>query len=50
METIIIRGQQLKHYKDNAEENYITTPISVLKYITVLEEVIEHLQSEIEKL
>ena len=29
--------KDLKHWKLNAEENYITTPISVLKYITELE-------------
>jgi len=26
-----------KFYKDNCEEDYITTPISVLRYIDVLE-------------
>lgn len=31
-------GNTLSHWKQNAEENYVTTPISVLKYITVLEE------------
>lgn len=31
-------GMPLEYWKTNAEENYITTPISVLKYITVLEE------------
>lgn len=36
METI--RGNTLEYWKQNAEENYITTPISVLKYITILEE------------
>ena len=30
--------------KKNAEENYLTTPISVLKYITVLEEQAEQLR------
>ena len=29
--------KDLKYYKDNATENYITTPISVLRYITELE-------------
>ena len=28
-----------KYYKDNAEEDYIKTPISVLRYITELEKV-----------
>ena len=35
----------LKNWKLNAEENYTTTPISVLKYITVLEELL--LKSEL---
>lgn len=29
--------KDLKYYKENAEEDYLTTPISVLKYITELE-------------
>ena len=29
--------KDLKYYKDNATEDYITTPISVLRYITELE-------------
>ena len=29
--------KDLKYYKDNATENYMTTPISVLRYITELE-------------
>ncbi len=31
----------LEHWKKNAEENYITTPISVLNYITVLKKVLK---------
>lgn len=31
-------GNTVEYWKQNAEENYLTTPISVLKYITVLEE------------
>ena len=27
----------LKYYKENAEEDYLTTPISVLRYIGMLE-------------
>lgn len=30
--------KDLEYYKINAEENYINTPISVLRYITELEE------------
>jgi len=39
-EEIIVRSRTLKHWKENAKEDYIGTPISVLKYITALEEVI----------
>ena len=34
--------KDLKYYKDNAIEDYITTPISVLRYITELEKVKEN--------
>jgi hypothetical protein len=30
--------KDLAYWRANAEEDYMTTPISVLKYITVLEE------------
>ena len=33
--------KDLNYWKENAEENYMTTPISVLKYITELEKHIE---------
>lgn len=33
--------KDLKYYKENAEEDYIGTPISVLKYITKLEELLK---------
>ena len=36
-------GNTVGYWKRNAEENYLTTPISVLKYITVLEEQAEQL-------
>ena len=36
----------LKNWKLNAEENYITTPISVLKYITELEKSYEDLADQ----
>ena len=29
--------KDLKYYRENAEENYLTTPISVLRYIGELE-------------
>jgi hypothetical protein len=37
------RGHTVEYWKQNAEEDYIKTPISVLKYITVLEEQAEQL-------
>jgi hypothetical protein len=37
-------GKTVEYWKQNAEENYLTTPISVLKYITVLEEQTEQLR------
>lgn len=33
--------EDLNYWKNNAEEDYITTPISVLKYISKLEEELE---------
>lgn len=36
------QGHTLEYWKQNAEENYITTPISVLKYITILEEIVKN--------
>lgn len=41
MKEEIVRGMPLSYWKQNAEENYNTTPISVLKYITCLEEAYE---------
>lgn len=32
-----IHGRPIHYWKKNAEENYLETPLSVLKYITVLE-------------
>ena len=37
-------GNTVEYWKQNAEENYLTTPLSVLKYITVLEEQTEQLR------
>jgi hypothetical protein len=31
-------GKTVKYWRQNAEEDYLKTPISVLRYITVLEE------------
>jgi hypothetical protein len=36
----------VEYWKQNAEENYLTTPISVLKYITVLEEQAQQLRKD----
>ena len=38
-----MKEKTLEYWKNNAEENYITTPISVLKYITKLEQEVESL-------
>ena len=37
-----MENKDLEYYKKNAEENYITTPISVLRYISELEEVVKN--------
>ena len=36
-----LHGHTLEYWKNNAEEDYLKVPISVLKYITCLEERIE---------
>ena len=41
------RFEVLAYWKNNAEENYITTPISVLKYIHKLEEHIETIKAQL---
>lgn len=46
-----MENREEMHIKQmNAEENYMTTPISVLSYITVLEEQNKQLLDEIEML
>ena len=39
--SILNVSNKLDYYRNNAEENYITTPISVLRYISELEKYIE---------
>ena len=39
--------KDLTYWKTNAEENYMTTPISVLKYITELETHIETIKVQL---
>ena len=39
-------GNTVEYWKQNAEKDYSTTPISVLKYITVLEEQLEQLRKQ----
>ena len=39
--------EDLAFWKNNAEENYMTTPISVLKYITELEKHIETIKAQL---
>lgn len=41
-------GNTLEYWKNNAEEDYLKTPISVLKYITVLEEVVSQQNNQTE--
>ena len=38
---ILYHGHTLEYWKNNAEEDYVKVPISVLKYITVLEEAVK---------
>ena len=38
-----LHGHTVEYWKNNAEEDYFKVPISVLKYITCLEERIEQL-------
>ena len=40
-------GNTLEYWKQNAEENYRETPISVLKYITILQEQAEELRERL---
>lgn len=42
--------EKIEKWRINAEEDYITTPISVLKYITILEEALTEKDAEIERL
>lgn len=42
----LYHGKTVEHWKNNAEEDYYTTPISVLKYITVLEEQVKQMLQE----
>jgi hypothetical protein len=39
--------KDLAYWKTNAEENYMTTPISVLKYISELEKHIETIKTQL---
>tara|TARA_R110000868_G_scaffold174697_2_gene411544 strand:+ start:1641 stop:1847 length:207 start_codon:yes stop_codon:yes gene_type:complete len=39
--------KDLAYWRTNAEENYMTTPISVLKYITELENHIETIKAQL---
>ena len=38
--------KDLEYWKNNAEEDYITTPISVLRYISELEKEVEQLKNK----
>lgn len=40
MKDFKVRGKAVSDWRENAEEDYASVPISVLKYITILEEMI----------
>ena len=40
-EDVAEQSKGLEYWKNNAEDNYMTTPISVLRYISELEKAIE---------
>lgn len=42
--------KDLKYWEKNAEEDYMTTPISVLRYISELEQEIENLNETLEEI
>ncbi len=42
--------KDLSYWEKNAEEDYMTTPISVLRYITELETAVEKNKEQLEKL
>ena len=42
----LIHGNTIEYWRANAEENYMTTPISVLRYITILEEQAKAMERE----
>ena len=44
VEATIVHGKELGYWKNNAEEDYMKVPISVLKYITVMEELLSQEQ------
>ena len=39
-------GNTVEYWKQNADEDFLTTPISVLRYITVLEEQAKQLRKQ----
>ena len=43
---IIKEVKDLAYYKTNAEEDYLTVPISVLRYISELEQEVKRMYSE----
>jgi hypothetical protein len=47
-EAIVKESERLNHYRTNAEEDYVTTPISVLRYITELESALSFIKSKTE--
>lgn len=43
----MIQEKDINYWKNNCEEDYITTPISVLRYISELEKIVALPQQEI---
>jgi hypothetical protein len=41
--------KDLDYWRENAKEDYLTTPISVLRYITILEEDLENRMSTLKE-
>ena len=41
-----MKEKDLDYFKQNAEEDYMTTPISVLRYITELEQRLEEIKQQ----
>lgn len=45
-----IQGEPLSYWQENAEEEYLHTPISVLKYISILENLVDKNEERVESI